>query len=199
MAATQVKKGYLRGVRGLVLIPLNPDGSDKTPEERHPIRTPQAIELEMEVLEGESFELRGGDRPLLRGEEPDTTVGVNLTVTDARFDIAAVHYIAGGTLITTTTDNGEEIVGWEAPTIEQQTELRPFALEVYVANYDESGAVDGFIKYTFPYCIGRAPGISHSDQEWGTPEFEIKARQNPAKGGGPWKVEFVDTLPAELQ
>ncbi|NPV44805.1 MAG: hypothetical protein HPY70_12660 [Firmicutes bacterium] len=199
MAATQVKKGYLRGVRGLILIPLNPDGSDKTPQERHPIKTPQAIELEMEVLEGESFELRGGDRPLLRGEEPDTTVGVNLTITDARFDLAAVQYIAGGTLITQTSKTGEEIIGWEAPTIEQQSELRPFALEVYVANYDEKGGVDGFIKYEFPYCIGRAPAISHSDREWGTPEFEIRARQNPAKGGGPWKVEFVDTLPTELQ
>lgn len=198
--ATQVKKGYLRGVRGLILIPLNPDGSDMTTPERHPIRTPQEIELEMEILEGESFELRGGDRPLLRGEEPDTTVGVNLTVTDARFDIAVVHYIAGGTLKTTTDATGNEvIIGWEAPTIEEQTELRPFVLEVYVANYDEKGGIDGFIKYEFPYCIGRAPSISHSDRDWGTPEFEIRARQNPAKAGGPWKVEFVDTLPPELQ
>lgn len=195
----QAKTGYLKGCRGLILTPLNPDGSMPTSPTKHAVKTAQSVSVELETVEGESGELRGGDRVLARFEEHDVVVGANLTFTDARFDAQVAQIIGGGQLITTTEGTDERVIGWAAPTIEEQGQRTPFQLEVYVANYNKSGGVDGFLKYTFPYCIGYAPSIEHQDQEWGTPEFEIRARENPATGESYVRKEFVDQLPPELE
>jgi len=197
----QKKSGYLMGVKGAILIPLNPDGSMPDTPERHPIKTTQNVGVEMEVVEGESTELRGGDVLLARVQEDDYVVAVNLTLTDARTDLVAEAIITGGQLITQDDgQGGQEVIGIAAPTIEQQRQGRPpFALEVYVANFNKSGGRDGWLKYTFPYCRGRAPNIEHQDREWGTPEFEIRAEENPATGESAYRKEFVDQLPPELQ
>lgn len=189
----QTKRGYLRGVRGLLITPLNPDGSMLTSPKAHWIDTAQEVSIEAEVVEGESADLRGGDRLLARIEEEDVVVGVTLGFTDARFDAEATVLLAGGTLIM----EDDEVIGWEAPTIEEQSSRAPFQAEVYVQNYNASGGKDGFLKYTFRYCKSRVPNISHGDQEWGTPEFTVIARENPATGESVYKKEFVDALPAE--
>lgn len=196
----QAKTGYLKGVRGLVLTPLNPDGSMPGSPTKHAIKTAQSASVEPETVEGESGELRGGDRVLARFEEHDVVVGVNITFTDARMDAMAAQIIAGGQLITQDDGSGnQQVIGYAAPTIEEQAQRIPFQAELYVANFNKSGGVDGFIKYTFPYCIGYAPSIEHQDQEWGTPEFEIRCRENPATGESYCRWEFVEQLPAELQ
>ncbi len=199
MAEVQKKSGYLHGCRGAVLVPLNPDGSMPASPERHPIKTTQTVGIEKEVVEGESGDLRGGDRLLARYKEDDYVVGVNITLTDARFDAKAAVIIGGGQLITEDNGTGEvEIVGYVAPTIEQQAQRLPFQFELYVANFNSSGGVDGYLKYTFPYCKGRSPNIEHQDREWGTPEFEIMATENPATGESVYRVDFIDELPPEL-
>lgn len=199
MAQIQKKSGYLRGVKGAILVPLNPDGSMPATPERHPIKTTQNVGVELEVVEGESSELRGGDQLLALVEEEDYVVGANITLTDARFDAKAAVIIGGGQLITVDDGTGnQEIVGYVAPTLEEQAQRTPFQLEVYVANYNKSGGVDGWLKYTFPFCKGRSPNIEHQDREWGTPEFEIKARENPATGESVYRKEFIDQLPPEL-
>lgn len=195
----QVKTGYLKGVRGLVLTPLNPDGSMPSNPTRHGVKTAQQASVERVTVEGESGELRGGDRVLARYEDPDVVVGYNITFTDARMDAEAAKIIGGGQLITQTEGTDERVIGYAVPTIEEQAQRIPFQAELYVANFNASGGVDGFIKYTFPYCIGFSPNIDHQDQEWGTPEFEIRARQNPATGESCMRWEFVDQLPPELQ
>ena len=194
----QKKTGYLKGCRGLILTPLNEDGSMPATPQKHAVKTSQSVSVELESWEGESGELRGGDRGLARFEEHDVVVGANLTFTDARFDAEAAQIIAGGSVVTDELDP-ETVVGWKAPKIEEQGTRIPFQCEVYVANYNSSGGLDGFLKYTFPYCIGYAPGIEHQDQEWGTPEFEIRARENPATGEPYVSKVFVDQLPTELR
>ena len=265
----QTKTGYLKGCRGLILTPLNSDGSMPATPQKHAVKTSQSVSVELETVEGESGELRGGDRVLARFEENDVVVGANLTFTDARFDAQAAQIIGGGKLVyeevqvtgdsvgtgdgTTTVftlanqnvvpgsetiyqdgtpvssseytiddetgtitfntapavgveitadytyEDQTKINGWEAPKVTEQDNRIPFQCEVYVANYNASGGLDGYLKYTFPYCIGYAPGIEHQDQEWGTPEFEIRARENPSTGASYVKKVFVDQLPTELQ
>jgi hypothetical protein len=195
----QQKTGYLKGCRGLILTPLNEDGSLPSTPVKHAIKTSQSVSVELETVDGESGELRGGDRVLARFEEHDVVVGANLTFTDARFDAQAAQIIGGGELITVTEGTDQRVTGWSAPTIEQQSTRTPFKAELYVTNFNKSGGVDGYLRYTFPYCIGYAPGIEHQDQEWGTPEFEIRARENPSTGASYVQKEFVDTLPADLQ
>jgi len=194
---TQVKKGYLRGVRGVLITPLNADGSKPYPApEKHWIDTAQEVSVEAEVVEGESDELRGGDRILVRVEEDDIVVGAELGFTDARFDAKATELIAGGTLIY-DGDNPDVIVGWEAPKIEDQYNRKPFWADVFVQAYNAAGGREAYLMYSFRYCKGYAPNITHSDQEWGTPEFTIKARENPATGESTYKKEFVGVLPPE--
>lgn len=194
----QNKTGYLKGCRGLVLIPLNADGSMPASPERYGIKTSQTVSVEPETVDGESGELRGGDRVLARFEEHDVAVGMNLTFTNARFDAKASVIIAGGTLIEVAEGADTRIVGWEAPTVADQATRIPFQAEVYVSNFNSSGGLDGYLRYTFPYCIGYAPSIEHEDQDWGTPEFEIRARENPKTGQSYVQKQFVDALPAEL-
>lgn len=182
--------GYLRGVRGILITELEDDGSYPSAPRKFWIDTAQQAELSAEVVTGETADLRGGDRLLLRLEEDDVIVGVNLTFTDARFNIEATELIAGGSVIEATTTeaaasdniNVDDIIGWIAPTVEEQATRTPFQADVYVQSFDDAGIREAYLVYSFGYCRGRMPEASHSDRGWGTPEFEIRARQNSGHG-----------------
>jgi hypothetical protein len=192
---TQTKKGYLRGVRGVLLTRLNEDGSmpEELDRELWWVDTAQEVDVAAEIVAGESADLRGGDRLLLRIEEDDVIVGATLTFRDARFDAKAAEFIGGGTLIVDPLT--DEILGWDAPTVEEQATKDPFQAEVYVQSYNEAGGREAYLKYTFRYCKGNPAEVSHSGRSWGTPEFTIKARENPATLESTHKKEFVDELP----
>jgi len=194
----QVKKGYLRGVRGVLLTKLNKDGSMPAEVEKYWVDTAQEVGIEAEIVEGESDELRGGDRILVRTDEDDVVVGAQLSFTDARFDARATELIAGGTLIYDGEDP-DEIIGWDSPKISEQYDRTPFQAEVYVQAFNDEGGREAYLKYTFRYCKGYASSITHTDQEWGTPEFPIKARENPATGESTYKKEFVLELPEQAE
>ncbi len=191
--STQIKKGYLRGVRGFLLTRLNADGSMPASPDTHWVDTSQEVGVTAEVVTGDSADLRGGDRLLLRIEEDDIIVGATLMFRDARFDAPAAEIIGGGSLIVDAISG--EIVGWDAPTIEEQATRIPFQAEVYVQSYNDQGGREAYLKYTFRFCKGNAAEISHSNRSWGTPEFTVKARENPSTGESAHKKEFVDELP----
>lgn len=208
--STQKLYGYLRGIRGILITELDQDGSYLTgPDNSYWIDTAQQAEVTAEVVAGETADLRGGDRLLLRLEEDDVIVGVNLTFRDARFDAEATEIIAGGTLITADSIQaaafGErvevgDVIGWIAPTIEEQATRTPFQADVYVQSFDEYGGREAYMVYSFTYCRGRMPETSHSDRGWGTPEFEVKARQNSGLQLSTYQKLFVpsdalDALP----
>lgn len=304
----QVKRGYLRGVRGVLLTELEQNGAPKLGADPYWVDTAQEVDVAAEVVAGESADLRGGDRLLLRIEEDDTIVGATLTFRDARFDGMASELIGGGSLIVeavgaasatanigsgahgtvviTVDAEGEagndftvevviagtenaalsadlagsdltvtlgtdaqgdpdpakntaslvaaaidletgisaeatgdgdasltyaepqknftgghdafnEIIGWDAPTVEEQAVRTPFKAEVFVQSYNEAGGREAFLKYVFRYCRGTAAEISHSNRSWGTPEFSIKARENPYTLESTHKKEFVGSLPAQ--
>ena len=193
--ATQIKKGYLRGCRGLMITGLNADGSVPATPVTHWVDTSQEASIEMEMVEGASSDLRGGDRLLTRVEDNDTNVGVNLSFTDARFDAQVLSMLAGGTLITTGTAPDEEIIGWEAPKIADQSAKIPVKVELYVQSFNAEGGREAYLKYTFPYCIGTIGSVTHTDQDWGTPEFSFKARENGSTGDSAYTKEFVSALP----
>lgn len=193
--ATQIKRGYMRGCRGLLITGLNPDGSMPENPVRYWIDTAQEASIETEVVEGEQSDLRGGDRLLARVEENDVVTGVNLSFTNARFDAQVVQLFMGGTLITEVVGETEEIIGWEAPTVAAQAEKRPVQAELYVQSFNSEGGREAYLRYKFPYCIGVLGSVEHSDQEWGTPEFSLKARENPSTGASAYSKQFVEDLP----
>lgn len=193
----QVKTGYVRGARGAVVTALNPSGAPVTPAITHGIRTAQQVAVERVDEAGEAATLRGGDQILSRVEEPDTVVGVNLTLQNARFDARAIQLIAGGTLITVVEGADTRINGWEAPTIAAQQNPSYFRLAVYAVNHTATGGMDGFVMYTFPYCRATFGNETLQDQNWVIPELNIKCSENP-QGGGVYRKEFVAVLPPEL-
>lgn len=194
----QNKRGYIRGVRGCVITSLNADGTMPGTPTVVGVKTAQEIGVETEVEEGESSTLRGGDKVLARVKDPDTIVGVKLTLKDARFDAHALQAVSGGTLVTVVEGADTRVVGWEAPTIEAQQTPPVFQAEVYAQSHDARSASEGFMKYTFFFCRGVIKGASLSDKEWSAPEFNVSAQQNPSLTSGVYRGEFVAALPAEL-
>lgn len=188
--------GYLRGVKLIRIQTLEADGDNPVSPVYYKITTPQAVGISMEVEEGESSVLRGGDQVIARIQDIDTIVGGTLTLTNAKFDIEALYHLCGGTLIEETIDLTDYNTGWEMPTIaEQQTRL-PVLLEIYVQNFSSSGVQTNWVKYIFGWCIGYAPNIEHNDQEWATPELTIKCSENETQSLPIYTKEYVNALPA---
>lgn len=192
--ATQKKKGYLRGCRGLLITELNADGSMPDDPAKLWVDTAQEASLENEVAEGETSDLRGGDRLLTRIQERDVVIGQNISFRDARFDAELLELVQGGTLVT----EGDDVLGWEAPKVEDQADDIPFQAELFVQSFNAEGGREGFLKYKFPYCTGIMGGIEHSDQEWGTPQFALKARENPSTAASSYRRDFVEGIPRAI-
>lgn len=193
----QIKRGYIRGVRGVVVTAIKDTGEDQTPESKYGIKTAQQVGVSVVIESGASETLRGGDMILTRIKEPNTVVGLELTLQNARFDAKAMEMIAGGTLIEVAEDPDTRVVGWDAPSIEDQQNPPLFKAEVYAANYNAAGAIDGFLKYTFPYCRATFGNETLQDQSWAIPEMRIECQESPL-GGGAYRKEFVAELPEDL-
>ncbi len=195
----QIKKGYIRGVRGVIITPINEDGADKEPTSTpYGMKTAQRIGVGVVSEAGGASVLRGGDKVLAYVKDPDTVVAVNLTLLNARFDAEAIKVLAGGTLITKTEDLDEQVVGWKAPSIEEQQTPPYFKAEVYAASHGSRGQVEGYIKYIFHYCRATFGDETLEDNQWSVPEMRIEVLENPTLTGGLYDKEFVDTLPAKL-
>jgi hypothetical protein len=193
----QIKRGYLKGIRGILVRKLNLDGTIPGTEEKHWIDTAQSAQVEMIIKEGETSSLRGGDRLLAEVKANDIVTGANLKFTDARFDAKATTLIAGGTLITATEGPDQRIIGWTAPTIAEQATRTPMEVQVFVPAYNSSGGINGYVQYTFYYGIGYPGNITHNDNEWSTPEFTVKCQENGGQGKSVYDKKFVDALPPE--
>jgi hypothetical protein len=148
----QNKRGYLRGVRGLVVTRVNADGTADGAAVAYGIRTAQQVALEIQSVDGEESVLRGGDKVLARVKDPATVVGLNLTVQDARFDAQAIVTLCGGTLIEVVEGADTRINGWEAPSMEAQQTPPHFKVEVYAVSHGARAGVEGYVKYTFYFC-----------------------------------------------
>jgi hypothetical protein len=192
----QVKKGYVRGVRGVVATAINADGTEKTPTATpYGIRTSPQVAVSVVQEGGASTVLRGGDKILAYVKDPDTVVAVNLTLQNARLDAAAIATLAGGTLI---ADGTSVIVGWRAPTIEAQQNPPYFRAEVYGESYGTSGQVEGYAKYTFGFCRATFGNETLQDKAFVIPEIKVECFENPSTSLGVYSKEIVATLPTEL-
>jgi hypothetical protein len=178
---------------------LEKTGEPKVPTDALWVSTPQEVSIEAVVIEGESAQLRGGDRLLAEVQEDDVVTGVTVSFTNARFSAKLNQLINGGPLIM----DGADIVGYDAPSVAAQGAGQPvFRLEVYAQNFSSKGQADKFVRLTLPYCKGRSSAImSASDREWSTPTFEFKGMESPIGGtgnipAGPYRKEFVATAPS---
>lgn len=190
----QVKTGYLRGCRGVLIEELGADGKPLESPVVHWVDTAQEASITVEVVEGEQSDLRGGDRLLVRVQEPDVVVGAEVTLRDAKLNLDLLQSMVGGTLVMETTDT----VGWEAPPVSEQGTPKYFSAHIYVTNYTAQGSADGYLVLECHFCTARLPDLSFADNEWSCPEFTIRVRENPDKSTvGAYTKRFVATLPEE--
>lgn len=194
----QVRTGYIAGVRGLVVTPLLATGAIPTTPTRLGIRTTQSVGIEREYIEGERITQRGGDVIQAQREGRDVLVGINLTIRDARMDARAAAIMGGGKVITETVNLTVNIVGYDAPMLAEQALQLPYMIEVFAENYQGQSVLQGYIRVTFPLCTGRIPNLSFTDNEWASPEFEIRVKENALLEIPVMRWELVDALPAEL-
>lgn len=192
----QVKKGYVRGVKGLVITAINADGSAKDPVATpYGIKTASQVAVSVILENGAATVLRGGDKILAYVKDPDTVVAANLALQNVRLDAQAMVDLAGGTLL---SDGTSVITGWRAPTIEAQQQPPYFKAEVYAESYGASGQIEGYAKYTFGFCRATFGNETLQDKTFVIPAMKVECFENPSTGESVYGKEIVATLPAQL-
>lgn len=156
------------------------------------IETGEEVELEPVISEGEEKVHRSGERILAIARENDLLYGYNLKFKDATFDVELAALIEGGKLIYDAVDS-TKVIGYESPKLTDGATMKPFKMEIYVANY-EGDSIKDYVEVTMNYCIGKAPKLSFK-KEFFAPEFEVKARENTKAGLPIKKTSYVDVLP----
>jgi hypothetical protein len=194
----QIKKGYIRGVRGAVLTPLNADGTVTVGGTQYGIRTIQSVPYDVKVVEGAEDDLRGGGKILAHVEDPDVVVGLTLVLKDARFDAEAILALAGGALVEGVEGTDTRVTGWEAPTIKDQQEPPHFKLEVYATSHGSRGEIESYTRYTCHFCRATFGNENLEDRAWAVPEIRITCLENPSGAAGLYRKEFVSDLPVLL-
>jgi len=193
----------LNGIVRVDLTKLNPDGSDVASPETYTIDTAKTAGFEPEIQEGEEIEQTVNGLRVVALKRPDLLNAINFTFSNAKFGAELFELIAGqGTLIYDEPDNPDQIIGYEAPTLDQQRNnaKTPFKLDIFVAQYADGEntkeQITGYTQFTLSYCQGNFPSFNIDEGEFVTPEFEVRATENKAKSAGVLRFVDIDTLPA---
>lgn len=182
----------LYGIKKVVLTELDP--TTQLPKATTPvtcvITTAESCELEPVVSDGVEEVARTDDKILAIVRTPDLLYGYDVTFTDNTFE-PSVTSLIGGLKVTEGTDESGDTIS--TPMMSEGATMKPFRLEMYVANY-EGDSIKNYVKITLNNCSGKAPKFSVG-KEFYAPEFEIKARE-ATKAQLPIKtITYVDALP----
>jgi len=163
----------LYGVKQINIKNLLATGAEDPSATEYVVDNPQDVSIAAVYEDGARVVLRGGDEIIAIVEEDDKLVGFDLSFKVAQLMPEVDEVICGGVA---TPGSGK----WESP-VDDSEEAYPFYLYLWIQNYTESGSkstVDGYIKFTFPMCIGRRGSQDHSQQNFGSPSYTVEARRN---------------------
>lgn len=155
------------------------------------IKTAEEASLSPVLSEGAEEILRNDTNILAVVRTDDLLYGYDFTFKDNQFDLNSAQLL-GGLLV----EEGDNVVV-KTPMLAEGSVLRPFKMELYVANY-EMDAIVGYAKITLNKCFGKFPEISIG-KEFFAPEFEVKARENSAANLPIFSIEEVQELPADAE
>jgi hypothetical protein len=153
------------------------------------IRTAEEASLSPVLSEGAEEILRNDTNILAVVRTDDLLYGYDFTFKDNQFDLNSAQLLGG-----LVVEEGDNVVV-KTPMLADGSVLRPFKMELYVANY-EMDAIVGYAKITLNKCFGKFPEISIG-KEFFAPEFEVKARENSAANLPIFSIEEVQELPAD--
>lgn len=153
------------------------------------IKTAEEASLSPVLSEGAEEILRNDTNILAVVRTDDLLYGYDFTFKDNQFDLNSAQLLGG-----LVVEEGDNVVV-KTPMLTEGSVLRPFKMELYVANY-EMDAIVGYAKITLNKCFGKFPEISIG-KEFFAPEFEVKARENSAANLPIFSIEEVEELPAD--
>jgi hypothetical protein len=153
------------------------------------IKTAEEASLSPVLSEGAEEILRNDTNILAVVRTDDLLYGYDFTFKDNQFDLNSAQLLGG-----LVVEEGDNVVV-KTPMLADGSVLRPFKMELYVANY-EMDAIVGYAKITLNKCFGKFPEISIG-KEFFAPEFEVKARENSAANLPIFSIEEVQELPAD--
>jgi hypothetical protein len=155
------------------------------------IKTAEEASLSPVLSEGAEEILRNDTNILAVVRTDDLLYGYDFTFKDNQFDLNSAQLLGG-----LVVEEGDNVVV-KTPMLADGSVLRPFKMELYVANY-EMDAIVGYAKITLNKCFGKFPEISIG-KEFFAPEFEVKARENSAANLPIFSIEEVQELPADAE
>ena len=178
----------LYGIKRAVLTELDvATGLVKADGVRAVIKTAEEASLSPVLSEGAEEILRNDTNILAVVRTDDLLYGYDFTFKDNQFDLDSAQLLGG-----LVVEEGDKVVV-KTPMLSQGSVLRPFKMELYVANY-EMDAIVGYVKITLNKCFGKFPEIAIG-KEFFAPEFEVKARENSAANLPIFSIEEVEELP----
>lgn len=155
------------------------------------IKTAEEASLSPVLSEGAEEILRNDTNILAVVRTDDLLYGYDFTFKDNQFDLDSAQLLGG-----LVVEEGDHVVV-KTPMLSEGSVLRPFKMELYVANY-EMDAIVGYVKITLNKCFGKFPEIAIG-KEFFAPEFEVKARENSAANLPILSIEEVDELPRDAE
>ena len=168
---TATTDNVLYGVHQIDIINLLATGADDPSAISYTIDNPQDVGIAAVYEDGARVVLRGGDDIVAVIEEDDKLTGFDVTFKVAELMPEVDATICGGVAGTNK---------WESPK-DATEEAFPFEMTIYIENYTESDSkstLDGYIKFSFPFCKGRRGSQDHAQQSFGSPSYTVKARKN---------------------
>ena len=180
----------LYGIKKAVLTELDAvTGLVKESGVKAVIKTAEEASLSPVLSEGAEEIIRNDTNILAVVRTDDLLYGYDFTFKDNQFDLNSAQLLGG-----LVVEEGDNVVV-KTPMLSEGSVLRPFKMELYVANY-EMDAIVGYAKITLNKCFGKFPEISIG-KEFFAPEFEVKARENSAANLPIFSIEEVEELPAD--
>ena len=144
----------LYGIKKAVLTELDAvTGLVKESGVKATIKTAEEASLSPVLSEGAEEILRNDTNILAVVRTDDLLYGYDFTFKDNQFDLNSAQLLGG-----LVVEEGDNVVV-KTPMLSEGSVLRPFKMELYVANY-EMDAIVGYAKITLNKCFGKFPEIS---------------------------------------
>ena len=142
------------------------------------------------IDEGQETLLRVKNEFVATNRFEDLQYGSDLTLKQVTFTPEILELIDGGTM--TKDSDGTTIIGYAPPAAATIVNRKKFKVNIYVEVKNKEGK---YACFTFDKLKGKPASFSFKDGEFIAPEYNASSRLNA--GEVPYKVTFVDTLPAD--
>ncbi len=178
----------------LITIETTTQGEDENPvTTEFGFTTANKIQVEPQIEEQEAVKLIIKGALLAQKPKKAVITGNQITLTDNVFNPELVVILQGGTIEYDSTEP-TKVIGYDPPTAGSADEGETFTLNAYSAQYDASGQIVQYEKISYPNCRGIPVAFSSEDGAFRVPEYIIDSA--PKKGEHPYRLSYVETLPA---